>query len=135
MIKGTLIAESMRAGTELSGVRLVTRKITRVAAGGMVLDPEVVRQLLRASRRLILICLAVIVPLAAITGLVVAHYAGLSVPTKPFGPAFNFATPAVLTQDWTHANVILATGVALVLLAACVAIVTLLPRQRARPAA
>jgi hypothetical protein len=31
MIKGTLIAESMRAGTELSGVRLVTRKITRVA--------------------------------------------------------------------------------------------------------
>jgi hypothetical protein len=87
--------------------------------------------LLRASRRLILICLAVIVPLAAITGLVVAHYAGLSVPTKPFGPAFNFATPAVLTQDWTHANVILATGVALVLLAACVAIVTLLPRQRA----
>jgi hypothetical protein len=33
MIKGTLIAESMRAGTELSGVRLVTRKITRAAAG------------------------------------------------------------------------------------------------------
>ena len=33
MIKGTLIAESMRAGTELSGVRLVTTKITRVAAG------------------------------------------------------------------------------------------------------
>jgi hypothetical protein len=33
MIKGTLIAESIRAGAELSGVRLVTRKITRAAAG------------------------------------------------------------------------------------------------------
>jgi hypothetical protein len=87
--------------------------------------------LLRATRRQVLMCLAVIVPAAALTGIVVAHYAGLSVPTKAFGPAFNFATPAVLTQNWTQANVILATGVALVLLAACVAIVTLLPRQRA----
>ena len=33
MIKGTLIAESMRVGAELSGVGLVTRKISRVAAG------------------------------------------------------------------------------------------------------
>jgi hypothetical protein len=33
MIKGTLIAESIRVGAELSGVRLVTRKITRAAAG------------------------------------------------------------------------------------------------------
>jgi len=87
--------------------------------------------LLRATRVQILACLGVILPAAAITGLVVAHYAGLSVPTAPFGPAFNFATPAVLTQDWTQANVILATGVAIALLAVCVAIVTLLPRQRA----
>jgi hypothetical protein len=33
MIKGTLIAESLRAGAELTAVRLVTPKIARVAAG------------------------------------------------------------------------------------------------------
>jgi hypothetical protein len=33
MIEGTLIAESIRVGTALSGVRLVTRKIHRTAAG------------------------------------------------------------------------------------------------------
>jgi hypothetical protein len=33
MIEGTLIAESIRVGEELEGVRLVTRKISRSAAG------------------------------------------------------------------------------------------------------
>ena len=33
MIKGTLIAESIRAGAELAGVRLVATKISRAAAG------------------------------------------------------------------------------------------------------
>ncbi len=33
MIEGTLIAESLRVDAELSGVRLVTRKVRRVAAG------------------------------------------------------------------------------------------------------
>ena len=33
MIEGTLIAESIRAGEELGGVRLVTRTIRRAAAG------------------------------------------------------------------------------------------------------
>jgi hypothetical protein len=33
MIEGTLIAESIRAGAELDGVRLVTRRISRSAAG------------------------------------------------------------------------------------------------------
>ena len=33
MIEGTLIAESIRIGAELSGVRLVTRKVSRAAAG------------------------------------------------------------------------------------------------------
>jgi hypothetical protein len=33
MIEGTLIAESIRVGAELDGVRLVTRKIRRAAAG------------------------------------------------------------------------------------------------------
>lgn len=33
MIEGTLIAESIRAGAELGGVRLVTRKISRSAVG------------------------------------------------------------------------------------------------------
>lgn len=33
MIEGTLIAESIRIGAELDGIRLVTRKIYRTAAG------------------------------------------------------------------------------------------------------
>jgi hypothetical protein len=33
MIEGTLIAESLRVGAELGGVRLATRKIYRAAAG------------------------------------------------------------------------------------------------------
>lgn len=33
MIEGTLIAESLRVGTELGGVRLVARKIRRAPAG------------------------------------------------------------------------------------------------------
>jgi hypothetical protein len=33
MIEGTLIAESIRVGAEISGVRLVTRKISRAAVG------------------------------------------------------------------------------------------------------
>jgi hypothetical protein len=33
MIEGALIAESIRVGAELDGVRLVTRKISRVVAG------------------------------------------------------------------------------------------------------
>lgn len=33
MIEGTLIAESLRVGTELGGVRLVARKIRRASAG------------------------------------------------------------------------------------------------------
>jgi hypothetical protein len=33
MIEGTLIAESIRTGAELDGIRLVTRKICRTAAG------------------------------------------------------------------------------------------------------
>jgi hypothetical protein len=33
MLKGTLIAESLRAGAELTGLRLVTTRIARAAAG------------------------------------------------------------------------------------------------------
>ena len=48
----------------------------------------------------------------------VAIYAGSSLPTSGFGSAFNFAEPAVLTQNWTQASVLLATAVTLGLLAA-----------------
>ena len=44
-------------------------------------------------------------------------------PTAGFGGAFAFAEPAVLTQNWTQANVFLATVVGLLLLAAWVGVV------------
>jgi hypothetical protein len=73
--------------------------------------------LLRARARTILLCAAATAGLAVLTGVIVAVYAGSSLPTEPFSNSFNFAEPAVLTQDWTQASVLVATAVALGLLA------------------
>ena len=62
----------------------------------------------------------------------VAIYAGASLPTSGFGSAFNFAEPAVLTQNWTHASVLLATAVTLGLLAAWIGLAAAGRRWRAR---
>jgi hypothetical protein len=40
MIEGTLIAESIRVGAELSGVRLTVRKISRAASGRVFRYPR-----------------------------------------------------------------------------------------------
>ncbi|MGH3283110.1 MAG: hypothetical protein ACRDPD_00220 [Streptosporangiaceae bacterium] len=78
--------------------------------------------LLRAAPRQVLICAACVVPPTLVAAVVVAVYAGSSVPTSGFGAAFVFAEPAVLTQNWTRASVLLATAVALALLACAVAV-------------
>ena len=62
----------------------------------------------------------------------VAIYAGTSLPTAGFGSAFNFAEPAVLTQNWTQASVLLATAVTLGLLA-CVGRLAPSPRAAGGP--
>jgi hypothetical protein len=85
--------------------------------------------LLRAPRRRMLIYAACVVPPTLIAAMVVDAYAGTAVPTLGFGAAFNFGEPAVLTQDWTSANVALATVVALGLLAVTVALAALLPAR------
>ena len=74
--------------------------------------------LVRAAPRQVLIAAACVVPPTLLAAVVVTVYAGASVPTSGFGAAFVFAEPAVLTQNWTHASVLLATAVAFVLLAA-----------------
>jgi hypothetical protein len=86
--------------------------------------------LLRAGRRRLLIYAACVAPPTVIAALVVDAYAGSSLPTHVFGAAFNFGEPAVLTQNWTQANVALATAVGLGLLAVSVAVAALLPRAR-----
>jgi hypothetical protein len=48
-----------------------------------------------------------------------------------FGSAFNFAEPAVLTQNWTQASVLLATAVTLGLLAAWIGLALAARRWRA----
>ena len=73
--------------------------------------------LVQASRRDVLLCAAGVAALTAVAAVTVAAYAGSSLPTSGFGSGFNFAEPAVLTQDWNQASVALATGVALGLLA------------------
>ena len=88
--------------------------------------------LLRADRRRILVYAACVVPPTLVAGIAVFAYAGASVPTAGFGAAFAFAEPAVLTQNWTQANVFLATAVALLLLAAWVGVVLAADRWNGR---
>jgi hypothetical protein len=73
--------------------------------------------LLRARARTILGCAAGAAALTVLAAITVAVYAGSSLPTGSFTYGFNFAEPAVLTQDWNGANVWVATAVALGLLA------------------
>ena len=79
--------------------------------------------LLRADRRRIVCYAACVAPPTLLAAVAVAAYAGTSVPTAGFGAGFSFAEPAVLTQDWTQANVAVATAVALALGAVWVAVV------------
>ena len=76
--------------------------------------------LLRARARTILACAACAAGLTVLTGVIVAVYAGSSLPTGGFANGSSFAEPAVLTQDWASASVWVATAAALGLLAAWV---------------
>jgi hypothetical protein len=121
-----------------AGVALVTAVTSPAAlpptqpqawASGRYLDGLVVAfflvgmaVLLRAAPRQVLIAAACVVAPTLVAAVVVSVYAGSSVPTSGFGSAFVFAEPAVLTQNWTQASVLLATAVAFVLLACVVAI-------------
>ena len=121
-----------------AGVTLVTAVTSPAAlpptqpqawASGRYLDGLVVAfflagavVLLRAAPRQVLIGAACVVPPTLLAALVVSVYAGSSVPTSGFGAAFVFAEPAVLTQNWTQASVLLATAVAFVLLAGAVVV-------------
>jgi hypothetical protein len=71
--------------------------------------------LLRATARQILAFAACVAGLTVLTAVTVAVYAGASLPTVR-GRAFNFGEPAVLTQNWRQASVLVATAVALGLL-------------------
>ena len=71
--------------------------------------------LLQVATRPILVFAACVAGLTAVAALTVAVYAGTSLPTGR-GKRFNFGGPAVLTQNWHHASVLVATAVALGLL-------------------
>jgi hypothetical protein len=86
--------------------------------------------LLRAGLRPILACAACAAALFVLAAVTVAVYAGTSVPTAWFGSAFNFAEPAVLTLNWTQANVPLATAVTLGLLAVWIGFAAAVRRWR-----
>jgi hypothetical protein len=109
---------------------------TQIWASGRYLDGMVVTfflvgavVLLRAAVRPILAfatCVAGFTILAAVT---VGVYAGMSLPTG-FGKRFNFGEPAVLTQDWSQASVLVASAAALVLLLLWVVFALLARRVR-----
>jgi hypothetical protein len=79
--------------------------------------------LLRAAPRWVAIYAACVVPPTLLAAIVVLAYAGGSVPTSGFGAGFVFGEPAVLTQSWGSASVLVATAVALALLGASVVVV------------
>jgi hypothetical protein len=109
--------------TWASGRYLDGMIIVFVLAGAVVL--------LRAGLRPILACAACVTALFVLAAVTVAIYAGPSLPTVAFGSAFNFAEPAVLTQNWTQASVLLATAVTLGLLAAWIGFTLAARRWRA----
>jgi len=76
--------------------------------------------LLRARTGTILLCAAGAAVPTVLSAVIVAVYAGSSLPTALFSHSFNFAEPAVLTQGWTSVSVWVATAVTLGLLAAWV---------------
>jgi hypothetical protein len=88
--------------------------------------------LLRVSSVRVLACAAAATAMTVLATVIVAVYAGVSVPTAGFGYAFNFAEPAVLTQNWNQANVLLATAVALGLLAVWIAATYVVRRSPGR---
>ena len=128
-----------------AGVTLVTAAVSPAAlpptqpqawASGRYLDGMVVAfflvgaaVLLRSAPRRVVVYAACVVPPTLLAAIVVFAYAGASVPTSGFGAAFVFAEPAVLTRDWTTASVLLATVVALGLLAAAVGVMVLASRR------
>jgi hypothetical protein len=88
--------------------------------------------LLRVSTVRILLCAAAATAVTVLATVIVAVYAGVSIPTAGFGNGFNFAEPAVLTQNWNQANVLLASVVALGLLAVWIAAMFGVRRGRSR---
>ena len=85
--------------------------------------------LLRAAARPILGFAASAAGLTMVAAVTVAVYAGTSLPTGP-GRTFNFGVPAVLTQDWSQASVLVATAAALALLLLWVLFALLARRMR-----
>jgi hypothetical protein len=86
--------------------------------------------LLRASTSRILGYAACATGLTVLAAVTVAVYAGTSLSLAGFGNPFNFAEPAVLTQNWTQASVLVATAVAVGLLALWVGAVLIARRWR-----
>ena len=107
--------------TWASGRYLDGMIVTFFLVGAMVL--------LRAAARQILVFAACIAGLTMVAALTVAVYAGTSLPTG-FGKRFNFGEPAVLTQDWSQASVLVATAAALALLLLWVVFALLARRVR-----
>ncbi|MDQ2812745.1 MAG: hypothetical protein M3Z75_12965 [Actinomycetota bacterium] len=70
--------------------------------------------LLRAAPRPILALTACVVGFTTLAVVTVAVHAGTTLPTGR-GRTFNNGEPAVLTQDWDHASVLVATAVGLAL--------------------
>jgi hypothetical protein len=85
--------------------------------------------LLRAAARPILASAACAAGLTMVAAVTVAVYAGMSLPTER-GRRFNFGEPAVLTQDWSQASVLVATAAALALLLLWVVLALLARRVR-----
>jgi hypothetical protein len=120
------LSVGVTAGIAFAAPAALPPQQTMVWASGRYLDGFIVTfflvgavVLLRATTRTILVCAACVAGLAVMAALTVAVYAGTSLPTGR-GMRFDFGEPAVLTQNWSRASVLVATMAALALLVAWV---------------
>jgi hypothetical protein len=120
------LSVGVTAGIAFAAPAALPPQQTMVWASGRYLDGFIVTfflvgavVLLRATTRTILVCAACVAGLAVMAALTVAVYAGTSLPTER-GMRFDFGEPAVLTQNWSRASVLVATMAALALLVAWV---------------
>ncbi|HLK00712.1 MAG TPA: hypothetical protein VKU39_12490 [Streptosporangiaceae bacterium] len=132
------VAIAVTLGIALSSPAALPADQQQTWASGRYLDCMIVvfflagaTALLRCAPRQVLILAAAVLPVVVLTAAFVVGYAGSRLPIGSFGPAFNFAVPALLTKDWAEPSVPLATMVVGGLLVLW-AVITAVPWRRLR---
>lgn len=133
------VSLALTLGIALSSPAALPADQEQTWASGRYLDCMIVvfflagaTALLRCATRQVLILAAAVLPAVLLSTAFVVGYAGARLPIQAkFGHAFNFAVPALLTEDWAQPSVTLATLVVGGLLALW-AVISVVPWRKVR---